>query len=109
MSKTYEQWQPDALTPGEHDPGTDALSAAVGRQEDLDVLRDPELDAQPEVIRVFNGRQAQPVPATVDHYLPPGPSERVEVRGHLDQPVESTDRHSDAVLNRAAAEREAER
>jgi len=109
VKQRYEQWLPEDLQPGLQEPATDPLSEAVGRREDLDVLRDPELDAQPEVVRVFNGRQAQPVPAVVDHYMPPGPSERVEVRQHLDQPPVSTDRHSDDALNREAAEREAAR
>jgi hypothetical protein len=104
MAKHYEEWTPEPF-----DPGTDALSAQVGERETEGVQRDPEIDAAPVITRVFNGRQASPQPATVDHYLPPGPSERVEVRGHLDQPPVSTDRHSDEVLNREAAEREAER
>jgi hypothetical protein len=109
VPKQYEQWVPDALKDEPQDFATDPLSEAVGRREDLDVIRDPEIDARPVITRVFNGRQAQPVPAQVDHYVPPGPDDRVEVRSHLEPQPVSTDRHSDDVLNREASEREAGR
>jgi hypothetical protein len=114
MRKTYDEWVPDALKDEPQDFATDPLSEAVGRREDLDVMRDPEIDAAPVVTYVQNGRQASPREALVDHYAgPPAGTrpvvDRVEVRGHLDQPAPSTDRWSDDQLDQQAAEREAAR
>jgi hypothetical protein len=109
MAKHYEEWTPEPF-----DPGTDALSAQVGERETEGVQRDPEIDAQPVITRVHNGRQASPREAFVDHYAgPPAGTppvvDRVEIRSHLEPRPESTDRHSDDQLDRQAAEREAER
>lgn len=60
---TYEVERVERRTPHPSDPGDDPLSAQVGRLEDLDVLRDPELDARPVVTKAFNGREPGIVPA----------------------------------------------
>lgn len=41
----------------EYDPTTDPLLDQVCRAEDLDVLRDPEIDAAPQVVKAFNGKE----------------------------------------------------
>jgi len=94
VTKRYEEWTPEPF-----DPSSDALSAAVGRQEDRDVLRDPEIDARPKIVHVGN-RAPQPVAAVVDHYAGPDPSappvvEHVDATAHLKDRQPSTDRFSD--------------
>jgi hypothetical protein len=40
----------------------DPLELQVCEREDEDVIRDPEADAEPQIIRVESGKQAEPVP-----------------------------------------------
>lgn len=96
MTTRYKQW-----TPEEFDPATDPLSEQVGERETEDVQRDPEADAQPEIIRVGN-TPPQPVPAFVDHgQLDPTvpPVDRVDATAHLQGGQPSTDPHSDDQLD----------
>lgn len=101
MTTRYKQWTPEEF---EQDagPSIDPLSDQVASAEDRDVLRDPEADAAPEIIRVGN-TPPQPVPAFVDHGQldPSAPAvDQVSQRGHLDAPAPSTDVHSDDMLDR---------
>jgi hypothetical protein len=41
----------------EYDPTTDPLNEQVCRNEDRLVQRDPEVDAVPQVVKAFNGRE----------------------------------------------------
>jgi hypothetical protein len=99
VPKQYDQWVPDALKDEPQEFATDPLSEAVGRREDLDVIRDPEIDAAPVITRVGN-RAPQPVPAVVDHYAGPDPSaapvvDHVDATAHLKERQPSADRFSD--------------
>jgi hypothetical protein len=42
------------------------LAAQVGARETEAVIRDPELDAEPKIIRAFNGREPGIVPVDPD-------------------------------------------
>lgn len=98
MTTDYPQWKPDDLEPSSG-PSIDPLSEQVASGEDLDVLRDPEADAKPEIIRVGN-TPPQPVPAFVDHGQHSAATvDRVDATAHLQDRQPSTDRHSDDVLN----------
>lgn len=95
----YEQWEPPGF-----DPGTDELSAHVGRQEDRDIIRDPEFNQPPTITRVGN-QPPQPVNVELDRSVndPSAAPEvtRVELRGHLERQPASTDRFGEAEQGRA--------
>jgi hypothetical protein len=99
----YPQWSPEEFEDTAAAP-IDPLAEQVASAEDRDVLRDPEADAEPKIVRVFNGREAGVgTDVAVDHGSPqaaPPTVERVEQRGHLDPPPPSTDPLSDDQLDR---------
>jgi hypothetical protein len=98
--KTYDEWKPD-----EFDPGSDQLSAQAGERESEAVVRDPEIDAPPQITRVGN-TPPQPVNVELDRSVsdPSAPPQvtRLELRSHLEAQPATDDRFGDTALDREA-------